>query len=80
MLRLAIPIAPQRLVMNTLNAVDVLIVGKSGETAVAAVGLAGQVFFLMTLFCSVSAATPQSSPPVRERGDLAQVRRMFGLA
>lgn len=81
MLHLAIPIATQQLVMNALNAVDVLMVGQLGETAVAAVGLAGQVFFLMSLFLfGVGSGAAIFSAQFWGRGDLAQVRRMLGLA
>jgi len=81
LLRLAIPIATQQLVMNALNAVDVLMVGQLGETAVAAVGLAGQVFFLMTLFLfGVGSGAAIFSAQFWGRGDLANVRRILGLA
>jgi putative MATE family efflux protein len=81
LLRLAIPIATQQLVMNALNAVDVLMVGQLGETAVAAVGLVGQVFFLMTLFLfGVGSGAAIFSAQFWGRGDLANVRRILGLA
>ena len=81
LLRLATPIATQQLVMNALNAVDVLMVGQLGETAVAAVGLAGQVFFLMTLFLfGVGSGAAIFSAQFWGRGDLANVRRILGLA
>jgi putative MATE family efflux protein len=81
LLRLAIPIATQQLVLNALNAVDVLMVGQLGETAVAAVGLAGQVFFLMSLFLfGVGSGAAIFSAQFWGRGDLANVRRMLGLA
>jgi len=67
--------------MNALNAVDVLMVGQLGETAVAAVGLAGQVFFLMTLFLfGVGSGAAIFSAQFWGRGDLANVRRILGLA
>ena len=50
LLQLAVPIAMQQLVMSALGAVDVLIVGQLSATAVAAVGLAGQILFLLLLF------------------------------
>jgi putative MATE family efflux protein len=81
LLRLAVPIAMQQLVMNALNAVDVLMVGQLGETAVAAVGLAGQVFFLMSLFLfGVGSGAAIFSAQFWGRGDVAYVRRMLGLA
>ncbi len=81
LVRLAVPIAMQLLVMNALNAVDVLLVGQLGETAVAAVGLAGQVFFLMSLFLfGVGSGAAIFSAQSWGRGDVAHVRRMLGLA
>ncbi len=67
--------------MNALNAIDVLMVGQLGETAVAAVGLAGQVFFLMSLFLfGVGSGAAIFSAQFWGMGDLAHVRRMLGLA
>lgn len=81
MLRLAVPIATQQLVMNALNAVDVLMIGQLGETAVAAVGLANQVFFLMSLFLfGVGSGAAIFSAQFWGRGDVYNVRRMLGLA
>ena len=80
LLRLAVPIALQQLVMNVLNAVDVLMVGQLGETAIAAVGLAGQVFFLMSLFLfGVGSGATIFSAQFWGRGDVRNVRRMLGL-
>ena len=50
MLALAIPVAFQQLITASLNMIDVLMVGQLGETAVAALGLANQIFFLLILF------------------------------
>ncbi|MBK9234425.1 MAG: hypothetical protein IPO15_27305 [Anaerolineae bacterium] len=50
LLQLVVPIALQQLAMSALNATDVLIVGQLGTTAVAAVGLANQILFLLHLF------------------------------
>lgn len=78
--RLALPIATQQLVMNALNAVDVLMIGQLGETAVAAVGLANQVFFLLSLFmfgCGSGAAV--FSAQFWGRGDIANLRRVLGI-
>ena len=43
------PIALQNLLMSSLALVDIVMIGQLGETAIAAVGLGGQVFFLATL-------------------------------
>lgn len=80
MLRLAVPIAIQQLVLNALNAVDVLMIGQLGETAVAAVGLANQFFFLMSLFLfGVGSGAAIFSAQFWGRGDAYNVRRMLGL-
>lgn len=81
LLRLAVPIVLQQLVLNALNAVDVLLVGQLGDTSVAAVGLANQVFFLMSLFLfGVGSGSAIFSAQYWGRGDLRNVRRMLGLA
>ncbi|MBU5590457.1 MATE family efflux transporter [Clostridium sp. MSJ-4] len=46
---LALPIIMQNLVSSSLNMVDTLMIGSLGESSIAAVGLANQVFFLFTL-------------------------------
>ena len=46
---LALPIALQNFIMSSLNMVGTILIGQLGETAVAAVGLANQIFFLLTL-------------------------------
>ncbi len=81
MLRLAVPIATQQLVMNALNAVDILMIGQLGDTAVAAVGLANQVWFLMTLFLfGVGSGSAIFSAQFWGKGDLVNLRRILGVA
>lgn len=80
LLRLALPIAAQQLVMNALNAVDVLMIGQLGETAVAAVGLANQIFFLLSLFLfGVGSGSAVFSAQFWGRGDVASLRRVLGI-
>jgi putative MATE family efflux protein len=45
----AIPIAVQNAISSSLNLVDNVMIGQLGATSIAAVGLANQLFFLMTL-------------------------------
>ncbi len=81
LLQLAAPIAMQQLVMSALGAVDVLIVGQLGATAVAAVGLANQILFLLLLFhFGVGSGAAIFSAQFWGRGDLLNVRRVLGLA
>ena len=80
-MQIAVPIAAQQLVMNALNAVDVLMIGQLGEQAVAAVGLANQMFFLLSIFLfGVGSGSAIFSAQFWGRGDVANVRRVLGLA
>ena len=45
-LKIALPITLQNFVFSALNMASLVIIGQKGDVAVAAVGLAGQVFFL----------------------------------
>ena len=49
-LRLAIPITAQSLVSSSLNLIDTVMVGRLGETELAATGIGNQVFLLLVLF------------------------------
>ena len=49
LVRLALPIAAQSFISSSINVVGVVMVGQMGEKAVAAVGLANQVFFIFSL-------------------------------
>ena len=48
--RLALPIMLQNLLASSVSFIDTIMIGMVGETALAAVGLANQMFFLITLF------------------------------
>ncbi len=49
LLTIAIPISFQQLIYASLNMIDVFMVGQLGETAIAALGLSNQVFFVLIL-------------------------------
>jgi putative MATE family efflux protein len=49
MLQIALPISFQQLINASLNMIDVIMVGQLGETAIAALGLSNQVFFVLIL-------------------------------
>ena len=50
MLTLAIPVIIQNFIGSFLNMVDTVMVGRLGETAIAAVGIANQYFFIFMMF------------------------------
>jgi putative MATE family efflux protein len=49
LLMIAIPISFQQLINASLNMIDVIMVGQLGETAIAAMGLSNQLFFVLIL-------------------------------
>ena len=81
MKKLVLPIAAQQFMFAALNMIGTVFVGQKGETAVAAVGLAGQAAFLLNLatFGVVSGAMMFTAQFWGKR-DLANLRRVLGLS
>ena len=80
MLALAIPVAFQQLITASLNMIDVLMVGQLGETSVAALGLANQIFFLLILFLfGVTSGMAIFTAQYWGKGDVENIRRVLGL-
>ena len=81
MFNLALPIIAQQLMFSLLNMVGVVFVGQKGETAVAAVGLAGQVSFLLNLvnFGIVSGSAMFTAQFWGKR-DISNLRRVLGMS
>ena len=80
-LKLALPIMAQQFMFSVLNMVGVVFVGQKGETAVAAVGLAGQAAFLLNLvnFGIVSGAA-MFTAQFWGRKDIPNLRRVLGMS
>ena len=78
--KIAIPIMIQQLVFSSLNMLAVVFVGQKGEVSVAAVGLAGQIAFLLNLvhFGIISGAA-MFTAQFWGRGDVSNLRRVLGL-
>jgi putative MATE family efflux protein len=80
MLTLALPVAFQQLIGAGLNMIDVLMVGQLGETAVAALGLANQIFFLLILFLfGVTSGMAIFTAQYWGKGDIQNIRRVLGI-
>jgi putative MATE family efflux protein len=80
MLTLAIPVAFQQLISAGLNMIDVLMVGQLGETSVAALGLANQIFFLLILFLfGVTSGMSIFTAQFWGKGDTEQIRHVLGI-
>ena len=79
--KIALPIIIQQLVFSGLNMLAVVFVGQKGEVAVAAVGLAGQIAFLLNLvhFGIISGAA-MFTAQFWGRQDIPNLRRVLGLS
>jgi putative MATE family efflux protein len=79
--RIAIPIMLQQAVFSLLNMLAVVFVGQKGDVAVAAVGLAGQIAFLLNLvhFGIISGAAMFTAQFWGSR-DIPNLRRVLGLS
>lgn len=80
MLAIAVPVAFQQLITASLNMIDVLMVGQLGETSVAALGLANQIFFLLILFLfGVTSGMSIFTAQYWGKGDIENIRRVLGI-
>jgi MATE family, multidrug efflux pump len=78
--KIALPIIVQQFTFSALNMLGVILVGQKGEVAVAAVGLAGQIAFLLNLvhFGIISGAA-MFTAQFWGRHDIPNLRRVLGL-
>ena len=80
MLALALPVALQQLITASLNMIDVLMVGQLGETSVAALGLANQIFFLLILFLfGVTSGMSIFTAQYWGKGDIESIHSVLGI-
>jgi putative MATE family efflux protein len=78
--RIAVPIAAQHFFTSSLNAVDVIMIGQLGETAVAAVGLANQVFFLLVLLMfGISSGAGMFTAQFWGKRDITNIHKVLGI-
>lgn len=81
MLKLAIPIATQNLILSSLNLVDNIVVGGLGATAIASVGLANQYFFLLNLFLfGIMSGGSIFTAQYWGNKDIKGIKRVLGLS
>lgn len=81
LMKYALPIALQSLITSSLNMVAVIMIGQLGETAVAAVGLANQVWFLLNLLLfGIVSGCAMFSAQLWGKKDIYTIRRVLGLA
>ena len=81
LLKIAVPITLQNLLTSSLNLASSVMVGQLGEAPVAAVGLAGQLFFLLTLVLfGILSGSAILTAQLWGKGDVENVRRVLGFA
>jgi putative MATE family efflux protein len=80
MLTLALPITLQNFITSSLNLVDNLMVGRLGEEAIAAVGLANQYFFIFMLCISgINAGASVFMSQYWGKKDVSNIKKVLGL-
>jgi putative MATE family efflux protein len=79
--KIAVPIIIQQLMFSGLNLLGIVFVGQKGDASVAAVGLAGQIAFLLNLvhFGIISGAA-MFTAQFWGRQDIPNLRRVLGLS
>ncbi|MCX6037024.1 MAG: MATE family efflux transporter [Chloroflexi bacterium] len=81
LIKFALPLALQSLITSSLNMVGVIMIGQLGETSVAAVGLANQVWFLLNLLLfGIVSGCAMFVAQLWGKKDIPNVRRVLGLA
>jgi putative MATE family efflux protein len=77
---LAAPIALQSLFTGALNMVGSIMVGQLGDAAIAAVGLAGQVFFLLSLVLfGIGSGSAMFTAQLWGNKDIVSLRKVLGM-
>ena len=78
--KIAVPIIIQQLMFSGLNMLGVIFVGQKGDEAVAAVGLAGQIAFILNLVhIGIVSGAAMFTAQFWGRRDIPNLRRVLGL-
>jgi len=81
LLRIAVPIALQNLIVSSVNMLDTVMVGRLGAVELAAVGLGNQIWFLlMLLLFGTSSGSGVFTAQYWGKRDIAGIRRTTGLS
>ncbi len=81
MFSIALPVMFQGLLTNSLSFVDTLMIGQLGEEAIAAVGLANQMFFLISLlFFGISSSSSIFLSQFWGARNEKNIKRVIGLS
>jgi putative MATE family efflux protein len=78
--RIALPIIAQNFVSSMLNVIDVAMIGQLGETAIASVGLANQLFFLLMLMLfGTNSGVGVFNAQLWGKGDVKSMHKVQGI-
>ena len=81
LIALGLPIALQNLVTTSLNMLDTLMIGQLGETAIGAVALSNQIYFLMILLTfGISSGSSVFTAQFWGKRDMKGVHQSIGLS
>lgn len=81
LIRVAVPVAMQNLLMASLSFVDTIMIGQLGAESIAAVGIGNQIFFLfMLLMFGIGSSASVFVSQYRGRGDLASIHKTVMLS
>ena len=81
LLKIALPIALQNFILSSLNMVGTMMVGQLGETLVAPVGVANQIFFLMNLLVfGVVSGGAIFTAQFWGKHDVTNIRKVLGIS
>ena len=76
-----LPLGLQNLIFSSINMVGVVMIGQLGETSVAAVGLAAQIFFLLQLVLfGINSGASMFTAQLWGKQDLPNIRKVLALA
>ena len=81
MIKLAAPIMLQNLIFSSLGMIDGVMIGQLGESAVAAVGVANQIFFLVNLLIfGIGSGTAIFAAQYWGVKDIPRIKSVLGLS
>jgi putative MATE family efflux protein len=81
LIRIALPIAMQNMVVSSVNMLDTVMVGRLGAAELAAVGLGNQIWFLLMLFLfGTSSGSGVFTAQFWGKRDIPGVRKTTGLS
>ncbi len=79
--KLATPIILQGLITASLSMVGVIMIGQKGDVSVAAVGLAGQIFFLLNLVVfGIASGSAIFTAQLWGKNDIPNIHKVLGLS